>query len=109
MCRQSCARTGTPAIADQTDGFAGALGYYRVMYDEGMWDKLALAVDVNNSSTDGLQEADYAQLLDDSSALSEAGLTPISTFLKLTRFLALAPSSDASHPPALHPERPKAL
>ena len=62
------------------------------MYDEGMWDRLARAVDVNDSSTDGLQEADYAQLLDDSSALSEAGLTPVSTFLNLTRYPALAPS-----------------
>lgn len=71
---------------------AGALGYYRVMYDEGMWDKLARAVDVNDTTTDGLQEADYAQLLDDSSALSEAGLTPVSTFLNLTRSDLLRPS-----------------
>ncbi|KAK9845543.1 hypothetical protein WJX84_010042, partial [Apatococcus fuscideae] len=73
---------------------AGALGYYRVMYDEGMWDKLARAVDVNDSSTDGLQEADYAQLLDDSSALSEAGLTPVSTFLNLTRALPTRPDTE---------------
>ncbi|KAK9818715.1 hypothetical protein WJX74_001586 [Apatococcus lobatus] len=80
--------------ADWDRGVAGALGYYRVMYDEGMWDKLARAVDVNDSSTDGLQEADYAQLLDDSSALSEAGLTPVSTFLNLTRALPTRPDTE---------------
>ena len=78
-------------MADCGDDGAGALGYYRVMYDEGMWDKLAQAVDVNDTTTDGLQEADYAQLLDDSSALSEAGLTPVSTFLNLTRSDLLLP------------------
>ncbi len=64
---------------------AGTLGYYRVLYDEGMWAKLSQAVNVSNASTDGLQEADYAELLDDAAALSEAGLTPVPTFLNLTR------------------------
>ncbi|XP_063704235.1 glutamyl aminopeptidase-like [Culicoides brevitarsis] len=61
------------------------IGYYRVNYDEEMWEKLtnALVKDLNVMST-----VDRAHLLNDAFSLADATQLPFSVPLNLTQFLA---------------------
>lgn len=66
-------------------------GLYRVNYPPELWDRLAEAATKSRPDAKGqevpvVQGDDYAGLLDDAFALAQAGLTPISNFLNLTRY-----------------------
>lgn len=66
-------------------------GLYRVNYPPELWDRLAEAAtksrpDPNGAEVPVVPADDYAGLLDDAFALAQAGLTPISNFLNLTRY-----------------------
>jgi puromycin-sensitive aminopeptidase len=67
---------------------AGQYGLYRTNYEPDMWEKLAgAATQLDDESDDAprLSTDDFAGLLDDTFALAQAGLTPISNFLNMTR------------------------
>ncbi len=71
---------------------AGQYGLYRVNYPQALWDRLAQVTVAARPDTAPevplLSADDFAGLLDDSFALAQAGLTPISNFLTLTRCAA---------------------
>ncbi|GAB4816290.1 hypothetical protein N2152v2_003336 [Parachlorella kessleri] len=68
---------------------AGQYGYYRVQYDQPLWDALAAAA--ASTKADGgaplLSEVDLAGLLEDSFSLAEAGELNITVFLNLVSSL----------------------
>ena len=57
-------------------------GFFRVNYPQPLWTALATAA---NASASPISSSDLAGLLDDSFALSLAGVSPINTFLDLSR------------------------
>ncbi|XP_063621809.1 glutamyl aminopeptidase-like isoform X2 [Cydia splendana] len=62
------------------------VGYYRVNYPQEMWQSL---VDQLKARSDQLTISDRSHLLDDVTALAEAGLVPYSLALHLTTYLSV--------------------
>ncbi|KAK1887476.1 Aminopeptidase N [Dissostichus eleginoides] len=62
------------------------LGYYRVNYDQGNWDRLLNALRTNHTSIPGINRA---QLVDDAFNLARAKIIPTVLALKTTKYLKL--------------------
>ncbi|KAF3854282.1 hypothetical protein F7725_022337 [Dissostichus mawsoni] len=62
------------------------LGYYRVNYDQGNWDRLLNALRTNHTSIPGINRA---QLVDDAFNLARAKIIPTVLALKTTKYLQL--------------------
>lgn len=60
-------------------------GYYRVNYDDTLWDALDTAL--KSVDFDGIDPLNRAQLIDDAMNLARAGIIPYSRALSLTNYL----------------------